>query len=161
MKTLATLATIALTAVAHAASPSATQDWVRHYVATNMQSAASEPLVTEVATNGFTTLSISNATDHIIVTGEYPNRLGLLATNVTASAVSLGVTNGMIFAWNGAGSFVNTPASLSVSCVSNECFKFNDVKSAKVDGVDTFTNLFSVSGVKILPSVSASLLPED
>lgn len=165
MKALFITALTALAAVfqVHAASKGATEDWVRSYVSTNAAE-SSAGTIYESITNGWVTIrgyGTDGTNDWVEIRFEYPDKLALVASNVTAAALSSGVTNGMVFAWNGNGEFWNAPAGLFVSCVSNECFSFEGVKSSVTNGVDRFAGLFDVVGTKITWSMSASLLPAE
>jgi len=156
MKFLLSCACCILGLVSFAASPAATREWVRMYCATNSGGAGT---VSQVITNGTITMTgFSGTGNWVRVTAEYPDKLALVASNVTANALTSGVTNGMIFAWNGSGEVHNAPAGLFISCVSNECFCFCGINSSKVNGVDAFAYLFEVRGTKITWSMSERLL---
>ena len=90
-KLITTLAILTLTASApsalRAASPAATQDWVRMYVATNRVS---------VSTNaqGNASWTQGEGRDQVTVTLEMPTAFALVATNCDETAATWGLTNG-------------------------------------------------------------------
>ena len=154
-KTAMLLALAALPALA--ASRAATEEWVRRYVATNTPSASAR--YSYEVTNGFVRIVGEDAGETITVTGEVPDRLALMATNCTGEAVARGVTDGMLFAWNGQGEFINAPAGKSIAATPTN-FVFEGIAS-HVDGIDRFGTLFGVYGLRITPSVQAELLGQE
>lgn len=137
-----------------AASRAATEEWVRRYVATNTASASAR--YSYEVTNGYVRIVGEDAGETITITGEVPDRLALAATNCTSAAAVRGVTDGMLFAWNGQGAFVNAPAGKSIAATPTN-FVFEGVAS-HADGIDRFGTLFGVYGLRITPSVQAQLL---
>lgn len=85
--TLAILTATALPFALHAASPAATQEWVRQYVATNGVA---------VSTNAQGNASWTQGTgeDAVTVTVEMPTAFAMVATNCDATAATWGLTNG-------------------------------------------------------------------
>lgn len=101
----------------------ASQAWVREYVA---------------GLNGGTndTFSVTASDGRTItMTYELYTESALMATN-SANAT---VTNGTLFAWNGAGRYLNVPAGLAIEATATN-FTFGAAQSRVVDEIDTFAD---------------------
>jgi len=165
MKKLATILTILFCEVAEmpsalAASPAATQQWVRNYVATNGGYSA-EITQTINSTNATATMSYVDPDAGLVtMTMNMSDKLAICATNCTAASVSLGVTNGTIFAWNGSTQFVNAVVGETVYCPTNTHMAFNGVSSYVTNGIDRIDGWFDFFGTKIDRATSSTLLGE-
>ena len=156
MRHLAFAALAALCAARAALGIGASQEWVRRYVSTNAATASSA-VYSWSATNGVVTVVGSNETDTVTIRGLIREEYALVSTNCTTEASGIGVTNGTIFAWTGAGAFTNAALGAAVfSTASN--FVFRGVNSAIVDGLDRIEGWFDVYGTKIDREAAARLL---
>ena len=156
MRHLAFAALAALCAARAALGIGASQEWVRRYVATNAETASSA-VYSWSATNGVVTVVGSNGTDTVTIRGLIREEYALVSTNCTTEASGIGVTNGTLFAWTGAGAFTNAALGAAVfSTASN--FVFRGVQSAPVDGLDRIEGWFDVYGTKIDREAAARLL---
>jgi hypothetical protein len=141
-------ACFALTAFGIAAS----QAWVTNYVAQAIATSRAElqATATVTATNG--TRVVSAGAVRLVV--EDCTDAALLATNCTGSAVSRGVTNGVLFVWNGAGAYVN-PCGV-VSCTASNMV-YSGVASVYTNGLVRFAGFFDAEPVLVQPHVSHSV----
>lgn len=156
MRHLAFAALAALCAARAALGIGASQEWVRRYVSTNSETASSA-VYSWSATNGVVTVVGSNGTDTVTIRGLIREEYALVSTNCTTEASGIGVTNGTLFAWTGAGAFTNAAIGAAVfSTASN--FVFRGVNSAIVDGLDRIEGWFDVYGTKIDREAAARLL---
>ena len=156
MRHLAFAALVALCAARAALGIGASQEWVRRYVATNAETASSA-VYSWSATNGVVTVVGSNGTDTVTIRGLLREEYALVTTNGTPAAAGIGVTNGTLFAWTGAGAFTNAALGAAVfSTASN--FVFRGVQSAPVDGLDRIEGWFDVYGTKIDREAAARLM---
>ena len=156
MRHLAFAALAALCAARAALGIGASQEWVRRYVSTNAATASSA-VYSWSATNGVVTVVGSNGTDTVTIRGLIREEYALVSTNCTTEASGIGVTNGTLFAWTGAGAFTNAALGAAVfSTASN--FVFRGVQSAPVDGLDRIEGWFDVYGTKIDREAAARLL---
>lgn len=156
MRHLAFAALAALCAARAALGIGASQEWVRRYVATNAETASSA-VYSWSATNGVVTVVGSNGTDTVTIRGLIREEYALVSTNCTTEASGIGVTNGTLFAWTGAGAFTNAALGAAVfSTASN--FVFRGVESATVDGLDRIEGWFDVYGTKIDREAAARLM---
>ena len=156
MRHLAFAALAALCAARAALGIGASQEWVRRYVSTNAATASSA-VYSWSATNGVVTVVGSNGTDTVTIRGLIREEYALVSTNCTTEASGIGVTNGTLFAWTGAGAFTNAALGAAVfSTASN--FVFRGVNSAIVDGIDRIEGWFDVYGTKIDREAAARLL---
>ena len=156
MRHLAFAALAALCAARAALGIGASQEWVRRYVATNAETASSA-VYSWSATNGVVTVVGSNGTDTVTIRGLIREEYALVSTNCTTEASGIGVTNGTLFAWTGAGAFTNAAIGAAVfSTASN--FVFRGVQSAPVDGLDRIEGWFDVYGTKIDREAAARLM---
>ena len=155
MRRAAAFAALAALCAARAAlGVGASQEWVRRYVATNAAT-ASRAVYSWSATNGVATVVGSNGTD--TVRGLLREEYALVSTNGTPAAAAIGVTNGTLFAWTGAGAFTNAALGAAVlSTASN--FVFRGVQSAPADGLDRIEGWFDVYGTKIDREAAARLM---
>ena len=156
MRHLAFAALAALCAARAALGIGASQEWVRRYVATNAATASSA-VYSWSATNGVVTVVGSNGTDTVTIRGLLREEYAIVSTNCTTEASGIGVTNGTLFAWTGAGAFTNAALGAAVfSTASN--FVFRGVQSAPVDGLDRIEGWFDVYGTKIDREAAARLM---
>ena len=156
MRHLAFAALAALCAARAALGIGASQEWVRRYVSTNAATASSA-VYSWSATNGVVTVVGSNGTDTVTIRGLIREEYALVSTNCTTEASGIGVTNGTLFAWTGAGAFTNAAIGAAVfSTASN--FVFRGVNSAIVDGIDRIEGWFDVYGTKIDREAAARLM---
>lgn len=156
MRHLAFAALAALCAARAALGIGASQEWVRRYVVTNAATASSS-VYSWSATNGVVTVVGSNGTDTVTIRGLLREEYALVATNGTPAAAEIGVTNGTLFAWTGAGAFTNAALGEAVlSTASN--FVFRGVQSASEDGLDRIEGWFDVYGTKIDREAAARLM---
>lgn len=156
MRHLAFAALAALCAARAALGVGASQEWVRRYVVTNAATASSS-VYSWSATNGVVTVVGSNVTDTVTIRGLLREEYALVATNGTPAAAEIGVTNGTLFAWTGAGAFTNAALGAAVlSTASN--FVFRGVQSAPADGLDRIAGWFDVYGKKIDREAAARLM---
>lgn len=156
MRHLAFAALAALCAARAALGIGASQEWVRRYVSTNAATASSA-VYSWSATNGVVTVVGSNGTDTVTIRGLIREEYALVSTNCTTEASGIGVTNGTLFAWTGAGAFTNAAIGAAVfSTASN--FVFRGVQSAPVDGLDRIEGWFDVYGTKIDREAAARLM---
>ena len=159
MKIVILAVVAALAVYAQAASPAATQAWVTNYVSKTVTELARKAVI-EVA-NGSANLSVavdgggvvSNVLEDATIGGMY-------IADAQQSAVSAGVTNGMVFAWNGTNAYVNgshtisaTPTNLTYSTYST--FEFGTETWLVDSQTNRFCQLLSTS---IQPSVAARLI---
>lgn len=155
MRHLAFAALAALCAARAALGVGASQEWVRRYVVTNAATASSS-VYSWSATNGVVTVVGSNGTDTVTIRGLLREEYALVSTNGTPAA-AIGVTNGTLFAWTGAGAFTNAALGAAVlSTASN--FVFRGVQSAPADGLDRIAGWFDVYGTKIDREAAARLM---
>ncbi len=152
-KAISTAAALAasLTAFGIAAS----QAWVAEYVSNFVSRTSAEVRAgTTVAESNGVCLAVANAgtTDEVRLVVEAASDAALRATNCAPAAVSLGVTNGTLFVWNGAGAYVN-PAG-AVSCTATNLVFGGVGSSTAADGLERFAGLFDVYGVLVQPSAS-------
>ena len=156
MRHLAFAALAALCAARAALGIGASQEWVRRYVATNAATASSA-VYSWSATNGVVTVVGSNGTDTVTIRGLLREEYAIVSTNCTTEASGIGVTNGTLFAWTGAGAFTNAALGAAVfSTASN--FVFRGVQSAPVDGLDRIEGWFDVYGTKIDREAAARIM---
>lgn len=157
MRRAAAFAALAALCAARAAlGVGASQEWVRRYVATNAAT-ASRAVYSWSATNGVATVVGSNGTDTVTIRGLLREEYALVSTNGTPAAAAIGVTNGTLFAWTGAGAFTNAALGAAVlSTASN--FVFRGVQSAPADGLDRIEGWFDVYGTKIDREAAARLM---
>ena len=157
MRRAAAFAALAALCAARAAlGVGASQEWVRRYVVTNAAT-ASRAVYSWSATNGVVTVVGSNGTDTVTIRGLLREEYALVATNGTPAAAAIGVTNGTLFAWTGAGAFTNAALGAAVlSTASN--FVFRGVQSAPADGLDRIAGWFDVYGTKIDREAAARLM---
>lgn len=156
MRHLAFAALAAICAARAALGIGASQEWVRRYVVTNAATASSS-VYSWSATNGVVTVVGSNGTDTVTIRGLLREEYALVATNGTPAAAEIGVTNGTLFAWTGAGAFTNAALGEAVlSTASN--FVFRGVQSAPADGLDRIAGWFDVYGTKIDREAAARLM---
>lgn len=156
MRHLAFAALAALCAARAALGVGASQEWVRRYVVTNAATASSS-VYSWSATNGVVTVVGSNGTDTVTIRGLLREEYALVSTNGTSAAAAIGVTNGTLFAWTGAGAFTNAALGAAVlSTASN--FVFRGVQSAPADGLDRLAGWFDVYGTKIDREAAARLM---
>lgn len=156
MRHLAFAALAAICAARAALGIGASQEWVRRYVVTNAATASSS-VYSWSATNGVVTVVGSNGTDTVTIRGLLREEYALVATNGTPAAAEIGVTNGTLFAWTGAGAFTNAALGEAVlSTASN--FVFRGVQSAPADGLDRLAGWFDVYGTKIDREAAARLM---
>ncbi len=101
----------------------ASQAWVISYVAG-----------LNGGTNGVISVDAGNGRT-ITATYELFTEPALMVTNSANAAV----TNGMLFAWNGSGAYVNAPAAKTVTATATNLV-FGAAQSAVVGGVDTFAD---------------------
>ena len=156
MRHLAFAALAALCAARAALGIGASQEWVRRYVSTNAATASSA-VYSWSATNGVVTVVGSNGTDTVTIRGLLREEYALVSTNCTTEASGIGVTNGTLFAWTGAGAFTNAALGAAVFSTSSN-FVFRGVQSAPVDGLDRIDGWFDVYGTKIDREAGARLL---
>lgn len=157
MRRAAAFAALAALCAARAAlGVGASQEWVRRYVVTNAATASSS-VYSWSATNGVVTVVGSNGTDTVTIRGLLREEYALVSTNGTPAAAAIGVTNGTLFAWTGAGAFTNAALGAAVlSTASN--FVFRGVQSAPADGLDRIAGWFDVYGTKIDREAAARLM---
>lgn len=157
MRRAAAFAALAALCAARAAlGVGASQEWVRRYVSTNAAT-ASRAVYSWSATNGVATVVGSNGTDTVTIRGLLREEYALVSTNGTPAAAAIGVTNGTLFAWTGAGAFTNAALGAAVlSTASN--FVFRGVQSAPADGLDRIEGWFDVYGTKIDREAAARLM---
>ena len=156
MRHLAFAAISAICAARAALGIGASQEWVRRYVSTNAATASSA-VYSWSATNGVVTVVGSNGTDTVTIRGLLREEYALVSTNCTTEASGIGVTNGTLFAWTGAGAFTNAALGAAVFSTSSN-FVFRGVQSAPVDGLDRIDGWFDVYGTKIDREAAARLL---
>ena len=101
----------------------ASQAWVREYVA-GMNG----------GTNGVISVDVGDGRT-LTATYELFTEPALMVTNSANAAV----TNGMLFAWNGRGAYVNAPAAKTVTATATNLV-YGAAQSAVVGGVDTFAD---------------------
>lgn len=144
-----------------AASPAATQEWVRNYVASNVTSGATAAKYTKTLDEHGNATIVGTQADggEIRITGQVNDKLAIVVSNVTATAEGMGVTNGMLFAWNGSGVFMNGPAGLSISAVDHRIV-FAGIPSVVSGGIDLIPGMFFVYGTKITLAESIRLLSQ-
>lgn len=135
----------------------ASQAWVADYVSNFVARTSAEIQAgTTVATSNGCTVVTANGgtTNEMRLVVEPFSDAALLATNCTASAEARGVTNGCIFVWNGAGTYMN-PLGV-VSCTSTNMV-YSGVGSVATNGLLRFEGWFDAVGVLIQPSASLSI----
>lgn len=135
----------------------ASQAWVAQYVSNYVAQteAAVKAGVTTAASNNCTYITANaGTTNEVRLVIEDATDAALCATNCTGAAVAQGITNGLYFVWNGAGSYVN-PAGTIAATRTN--FVFRGVSSVRTNGVDRFAGWFDAYGAMIQPSVSLSI----
>lgn len=160
MKHLLTIIGIMAGAATFAASPAATQEWVRRYVATNGGYRA-EITQTINSTNATATCSYEDPAGGLVtMTTEMSDKLALCVTNCTAASVALGVTNGTLFAYNGATQFVNAVIGQAIYSPTNTHMAFHGVASVRTNGLDRIDGYFDFYGGRITRSTAATLLGE-
>ena len=149
----------ALAVYAQAASPAATQAWVTNYVSKTVTELARKAVIEAV--NGSTTLSVSVDGGGVVSNVlEDATIGGLYVTGAQPSAISAGVTNGMVFAWNGTNAYMNgshiitaTPTNLTYSTYSTREF------GTETWLVDSQANRFcQLLATLVQPSVAAKLI---
>lgn len=157
MRRAAAFAALAALCAARAAlGVGASQEWVRRYVATNAAT-ASRAVYSWSATNGVATVVGSNGTDTVTMRCLLREVYALVATNGTPAAAAIGVTNGTLFAWTGAGAFTNAALGAAVHSTASN-FVFRGVQSAPADGLDRLAGWFDVYGTKIDREAAARLM---
>ena len=152
------LAASLLSAAAFAASPAATRDWVRQYVATN---GAYKTTITQTVSTNDAVARISYTNDDgrvISMTMNMHDKLALGVTNCTAAAFALGVTNGTLFAWNGSNSFENAALGLSILTSGTNGLSFAGVTSHTNETHDVIDGYFWLYGVRIDRPTARELL---
>lgn len=147
---------LAAIAVSSAFGIAASQAWVSNYVAQAISRSAGElqATTTSVSTGGVTVVSVGSGSAAVRFTFEEATDAALCATNCTASAEALGVTNGLYFVWNGAGAYVNPVATVTAT-PSN--LVFNGVASVRADGFERFDGLFDARSVLLQPAKCHSI----
>ena len=78
----------------------------------------------------------------------------MVATNCTAAARSAGITNGLVFVWNGAGAYVNPNGVISCTATN---MTYSGVASVSVDGVERFAGWFDAYGGLIQADMSLAI----
>lgn len=134
----------------------ASQAWVSNYVAQAISSSRAEleASATITSTNGFTVVEAGSGQTAVRLVYQNPADAALEATNCTAAAQAQGVTNGCLFVWNGAGSYIN-PNGV-ISCTQTNLV-FSGVSSVSADGVERFAGWFDAAGVLIQPNTSFAI----
>ena len=154
---LAVVATLAV--YAQAASPAATQAWVTNYVAQTVSELARKAVID--ATEGTARLSVpvegggvvSNVLEDATIGGLY-------VTDAQPAAISAGVTNGMVFAWNGTNAYVNAGHTITATPTNLTYLAYSSFD----EGLDTWlvdsqTNHFCrLLSTLVQPSVAAALI---
>lgn len=140
-------------AAASASGIAASQAWVESYVSNYVARSAGEVSantkteasggVTEITTGDGAVLTMEDATD-----------AALKVRSATAASVAAGVTNGTLFAWNGAGAYMNPHGTITATPTN---LVFSGVSSVSTNGVERFAGWFDALPVRIQPSVSLSV----
>lgn len=128
----------AAVAVAVAAEPAPSREWVRRYVAGVMGTNR-----TASVTIGSKTYSASYETCSVYA---------LVATNSVHSTI----TNGVVFAYVDAGRYTNGVVGAGIQATPTNLV-WNGVGSSVVNGIDTFANGFGVFGTLITPTHAEAL----
>ena len=152
MKRLVVMAAAACAAFS-AFGIAASQAWVSNYVASVAASVQAGTYA--VSTNGSMVVTANGGMDgEMRLVVEDFTDAALVATNCLPQAVSAGVTNGLLFVWNGAGAYVN-PAG-TVSCTPTNLV-WNGVSSITTNGVERFEGWFDAYGGIIQPHTSLAI----
>lgn len=134
-------------AAASASGIAASQAWVREYVAG--LTGGTNDTVTVLSEDGRA----------VTLAYEPYSEAGLMATNSANAAVA----DGTLFAWDGAGRYVNAKAGLAVVATATN-FVFGAAQSSVVGGIDVFSDAdggaFGVVSRPLTPSEAAALLEE-
>lgn len=145
MKTLIATIAAALCA-AHAiaaASPAATQAWVKNYIE-KLNGNTNGVISVDAGTNGT-----------ITATFELFSERALVATNCITS-VSAPIMNGTLFSYVGDGTYRNRQLGETIQATRTN-FVWRSRSSVVADGFDTFVGAFSVAGTTITPSQKEAL----
>lgn len=178
MKHIIAIISVLFTAATFAASPAATQEWVRNYVATNSTAggvtadwvrtyvSTNNPnvVITQTVnpTNGIATTYYDDPIyGRLTGTMHMCDQLALVVTNCSEAAIAMGVTNGTLFAWNDTNAFENAQLNLFISTVSTNAFSFNGVQSVTNDWCDVVDGYFWIMGTRIDRPTRESLLFDD
>ena len=134
----------------------ASQAWVTNYVtqAIATSRAELEATATVTVTNGATEIVTGAGTGRVRVVVEDSTDAAMVATNCTAAARSAGITNGIVFVWNGAGAYVNPNGVISCTATN---MTYSGVASVAVDGVERFAGWFDAYGVLIQAGTSLAI----
>ena len=136
----------------------ASQAWVTNYVAQAIAASRAEleATATVTVTNGATEIVAggSGGVGRVRVVVEDASDAAMVATNCTAAARSAGVTNGLVFVWNGAGAYVNPNGTISCTATN---MTYGGTASVATNGVERFAGWFDAYGVLIQPMASLAI----
>ena len=134
----------------------ASQAWVSNYVERAIASSQSElqSTATVTATNGMTEYHVGSGSDRVRLIVETSTDAAMLATNCTAAATAQGITNGLLFVWNG-GTLYRNPNGTITATPTN--LVFSGVSSVHANGYERFTGWFDAKGVLIQPGTSFAI----
>ena len=153
MKKAAIVLTAKLCLASHLAfGIAASQEWVTNYVEEVVTNSRSEAIldVSESEADNVIAIAYRDA----VLRYERPSDAALLVTNCTAQAGALGMTNGCLFVWNGAGAYINSLGAISCTATN---LVFEGVSSIATNGVERFTGWFDAYGVLIQPHTSFAI----
>ena len=128
----------------------ASQAWVTNYVAQAIASVS--PRTSE--SNGCVVVETTANGKTVRMVWENPTDNALMATNCTAAATAQSITNGTLFVWNGAGSYVNPNGAIAATQTN---LVFSGVGSIATNGIERFVGWFDAKGVLIQPSMSFAI----
>lgn len=130
-----------------AASPAATEEWVRQYVATNSAYLAST--TTSTTSNGVINASAGEGDDKVEVRVEEFGDAALIVTNSQTA-----IANGTRFVWNGRGSYI-CPSGVIASTPTN--LMWGVLGSYETNGVIRFDGAFDLRPILIQKSTSFAI----
>lgn len=134
----------------------ASQAWVSNYVAQAIATSRGELEATAkvTATGGVRVIETGSGKGMVRLVIEDATDAAMVATNCTVYAMSVGITNGCMFVWNGAGAYLNP--SGTIWCTSSNLV-YSGVGSVATNGVERFAGWFDACGVLIQPNTSLSV----
>lgn len=153
MKKLLIVLAAVLGVVDHAFGIAASQAWVTNYVAQAIATSRAEleTTATVTATGGVRSIETGKGTGIVRLVIEDASDAALKATNCTVAATSRGITNGLLFVWNAAGSYVNPRGT--IACTASNMV-YSGVSSVRTNGLERFAGWFDAYGVLIQPRTS-------
>lgn len=134
----------------------ASQAWVSNYVAQAIATSRAEleATATVTATGGVRVVETGTGMGMVRLVVEDATDAALKATNCTVAATSRGITNGLLFVWNAAGSYVNPLGT--VACTASNMV-YSGVSSVRTNGLERFAGWFDAYGVLIQPHTSFAI----